>query len=286
MRVMQIQTIASLTVTALAWAWITSAKAADAPRAEETSVAAAIAVKSTTQPTTAPASVPIQGTVTISSTLDLQKADLSRIVVYVAPDKELDALPMRTDRPAVSQRNKQFSPNFLVVRRGTDVEFPNYDHFDHNVFSRSKAAPAFDLDRYPYGQSKSRVFDKLGVVQVFCNVHPSMRAIIFVAPNDYFCRAGGDGHFTLKGLAPGRYELVAWHERCDEQRKWVDTRLGAVGDITFALELSRKSILANDPPGRRAGYGVERGLGLKQERLDLPVVQEVHAAPPPGTSDR
>lgn len=56
------------------------------------------------------------------------------------------------------------------------MEFPNWDNFRHNVFSKSKAAPPFDLERYPYGESKSYQFTKLGVVQIFCNIHPNMRA--------------------------------------------------------------------------------------------------------------
>ncbi len=173
----------------------------------------------TTQPAATCPTVSVRGRVTIASALDIQKPDLSRVVIYLASEPAIDAVPMPAERPTVSQRNKMFVPNFLVVSRGAEVEFPNWDHFDHNVFSRSKAAPAFDLDRYPYGCSKTRQFDKLGVVQVFCNVHPSMRAIIFVTPNRFFTRADAEGQFELNGIPPGRHELVAWHERCDEQRK-------------------------------------------------------------------
>ncbi len=235
-----------------------------------------------TKPATVPANGTIHGQVTIAAGLDIQKPDLTRVVVYVASNPELDALPLPSGRPVVSQHNKTFVPNFTVVSRGTDVEFPNWDHFDHNVFSRSKAAPAFDLDRYPYGVSKSRQFDKLGIVQLFCNVHPNMRAIIFVTPNHYSARADADGKFQITGLPAGHYELVAWHERCEEQRKPFDVAVSSDADISFALEESRRSILANDPPERRAAYGVERGLGIKRERLDLPVVEESHPAPPPA----
>src|SRR5262249_15996809 len=132
----------------------------------------------TTAPTTQSAGVAVHGRVTVSGGFALQKPDLTRVVVYLASDPTLDAIPNPVEHPTVAQKNKAFVPNFIAVDRGTSVEFPNWDNFDHNVFSRSKAAPAFDLDRYPRGQSKTRTFDKVGVVQIFCNIHPSMRAIV------------------------------------------------------------------------------------------------------------
>ncbi len=234
----------------------------------------------TTQPTTRPALFSVSGHVSISTGLDFQKPDLSRVVIYVASDPTLDALPLTLGRPEVAQRNKSFVPNFLAITRGAEVEFPNWDRFEHNVFSRSKAAPAFDLERYPYGQSKTRMFDKVGVVQVFCNIHPSMRAIIFVAPNPFFTRADAQGQFELGGLPAGKYELVAWQERCEEERKTVDLGADSAASIDFTLGESRKNILANDPPRRGGGYGVERGLGVKREPLNLPVVKDSHPAPP------
>jgi plastocyanin len=123
-------------------------------------------------PSTQPARGVIAGRVTIATGWGAAKPDLSRAVVYLASDPLLDAEPVETPAapaaPAViAQRDKAFVPNFLLVPRGTEVEFPNWDRFDHNVFSRSAAAPAFDLDRYRYGKSKTRRFDKLGVVSGF-----------------------------------------------------------------------------------------------------------------------
>jgi len=228
-----------------------------------------------------PAGYSIHGRVSAAAGWDLQKPDLSRAVLYLASDPALDG-PAPDGSVSVAQRNKAFVPNFEVVPLGTTVEFPNWDRFDHNVFSRSKAAPAFDLDRYPYGQSKSRVFDKVGVVQVFCNIHPGMRALIVVTPNRYFARADADGRFEIGPVPAGKYQIVAFHERCEEQQKEFQAGPDASGEVNFALEESRKSIMTNDPPARRGSYGVERGLGAKREQLGLPVVKESHPAPAPA----
>jgi plastocyanin len=231
-------------------------------------------------PATRPADTgTVRGKVSIKGGSLFQKPDLSRVVVYLSSSPDLDKKAGPTTQAVVAQKNKAFTPNFVIVPVGTEVEFPNWDTFDHNVFSKSAAAPAFDLDRYPYGQSKKQTFGKLGVVQVFCNIHPEMRAVIYVTPNSYFTRADKDGNFEITGLPSGSFEVIAWNERCEEQHQTVQIQPARPSEITFTLQESRQRVLSTGED-RRGGYGVERGLGVKQEKLDLPVNQDVHPAPP------
>jgi plastocyanin len=249
------------------------------------------AVVSTTQPdiaavpSTMPTEQTIRGTVDFDGLLSLQKPNLSRVVVYLASSPALDSMPVPTKPFTVAQQNRTFVPNFIVVPKGAQVEFPNWDHFDHNVFSRSAAAPAFDLDRYPYGYSKTKYFDKVGVVQLFCNIHPSMRAIILVTPNSFFTRADANGHFELKGMPPGNYELVAWSDRTGDQRQTIEVGANATVDLALHLNENRQAVMQNDPPNHDSGYGVGRGLGVKREHLGLPVVQDAHPASQPAPSN-
>lgn len=224
----------------------------------------------------------ISGTVTIGGDWSLQKPDLTRVVVYIASNPSLDSDVPPTGHATIAQRHKAFVPNFVVVARGTTVEFPNWDDFEHNVFSLSKAAPAFDLDRYPRGQSKSRVFDKVGIVQIFCNIHPFMRAMVVVTPNAYFSRADAGGRFAIPNVPAGKYELVAWQERCDDQH--TDVTIGGPGttdDVSIELREKGRSIVSSEAAPPDNGYGVESGMGLKREKLNLPVVKDSHPAPDP-----
>jgi plastocyanin len=234
----------------------------------------------TTGPSTRPPGVCITGKVSISSLWDLHKPDLAHVVVYLASNPVLDAMPPAASSAEVAQRDKAFVPRFLVIPRSTIVEFPNWDHFEHNVFSRSTAAPAFDLDRYAYGLSKSRQFQNAGVIQVFCNIHPEMRAIIFVTPNRFFARVNGDGDFSIDGVPPGKYDVIVWNDRCKQQQQHISLSDAPPPPVSFTLEEDRQSIFTYDPPQKNS-YGVERGINAKRERLDLPVVQDVHPAPQP-----
>jgi plastocyanin len=234
----------------------------------------------TTAPSTQPAGYSIRGTVSVEQGWSLQKADLSRVALYLESEAGLDARTV-TVKVSIHQYRKAFDPDFLMVPRGSEVKFPNYDRFFHNVFSRSRIAPPFDLDRFPYGWEKGRQFDTPGVIHVFCNIHPQMHGMIVVTPNSVFARAGADGKFELPPVPAGRYTVVAWYERSGEVRQEVTvSEATPSAEISIVLKENRQSVLANVPPQHGSGYGVERGLGIKRERLDLPVVKDAHPAPP------
>jgi plastocyanin len=114
--------------------------------------------------------------------------------------------------PEMRQHGEQFVPHVLPIVAGTTVDFPNDDPIYHNVFSLSRVR-SFDLGRYPRGSSKSIQFARAGVVQVFCHIHADMSGYILVLDNPFFVVPDSAGHFTLDGVPPGDYTLVAWHER-------------------------------------------------------------------------
>lgn len=227
----------------------------------------------------------IHGTISVDSTWDLQKPDLSRVIVYLDSAPALDAVAPSTQPAVMAQQNKAFVPDLLVISRGQSVEFPNWDHFDHNVFSLSAAAPAFDLDRYAYGQAKDRSFDKTGVIQLFCNIHPDMRGIICVTPNTFFARGDNAGRFAIPAVPAGSWKLLAWSERCAAQSVIVSVGPHeAPNTVTLTLHSSRDAIIANVPPAPRQPPGPAQGLSVKRQELDLPVVGGLHPAtvPPPN----
>jgi hypothetical protein len=126
------------------------------------------------------------------------------------------------------------------------------------------------------------VFDKVGVVQLFCNIHPFMRAMVVVTPNSFAARANADGEFEIGNVPAGKYELVAWQERCDEQRVSVTIDGAAtLPEVSIDLHEKGRSIVSSEAPPSNRGYGVESGMGLKRERLNLPVVKDSHPAPDP-----
>jgi plastocyanin len=153
-----------------------------------------------------------------------KKQDRSNAVVYLrgGPASPADS---SSSVQRVYQRDKQFSPSVVVAPLGSTVEFPNQDKIFHNVFSLSSAA-RFDLGLYKSGTSKSIKAKKLGVIDVFCNIHPQMAAKILVLDTKYYAITEADGRFKIRGVPPGNYELVVWQPKGKESTRAITISSG------------------------------------------------------------
>jgi plastocyanin len=161
--------------------------------------------------------------------------DSSGVVVYLVGFEE----PPPKQAVEIRQRGKRFIPDLVAVTAGQNVSFPNDDAFLHNVFSPSGVRP-FDLGQYPRGETKTKRFPGVGVVEVFCNIHPEMAATILVLPNRRFARVGADGRFRIAGVPPGRWSLYAYSRRAAVPvRAQVDVTAGAATATALALEETR-----------------------------------------------
>lgn len=144
----------------------------------------------------------------------LKRRDYSGIVISLRPlNGGVPTVP--TAHVQMTQRNKTFTPHVLPVTAGAVVDFPNFDPIFHNAFS-SYNGQIFDVGLYPPGTSRSVKFSKPGVVRVFCNIHPTMSAVILVLNTQYFTTTLKDGNWALD-VPPGTYELSVFHERATDQ---------------------------------------------------------------------
>ena len=149
-----------------------------------------------------------------------------KAVVYLESDEPAkEKYPLPLVHRVLEQRGLKFHPEVLPVLVGTTVDFPNGDNLFHNVFSYSQTKE-FDLGRYPMGDSRSVVFDRPGVVRVYCDIHSQMNATILVLENPFFDSPDDDGSFTIAGVPEGKYRLCLWYGRDVVIRRTVTVRAG------------------------------------------------------------
>lgn len=160
--------------------------------------------------------------ITVSGTAELRDShvdavnkqrDFSGVVISLVPVGQPVAVSASA-RATMSQKNKTFLPHVLPVIAGTTIDFPNFDPIFHNAFS-SYSGQVFDVGLYPPGKSRSVRFVRPGVVRVFCNIHPSMSAVILVLETPYFVKTARDGSWSLD-VPPGTYQMDVFHERASE----------------------------------------------------------------------
>jgi len=90
----------------------------------------------------------------------------------------LAAASVQAAEITVDQHNKTFvvegnKVEAITISVGDTLRFRNDDPFFHNIFSLSDLK-TFDLGSFPKGQSKTVTFDKAGMVEVECAIHPEM----------------------------------------------------------------------------------------------------------------
>jgi plastocyanin len=153
----------------------------------------------------------VTGTVEISQRAKSHEG-LSDIVVWLKPVLQNATSSIAPEHVQLLQKNKMFHPHVLPITVGSIVDFPNADPIFHNAFS-SFDGQIFDLGLYAPGTSKSIHFHEPGVVRVFCNIHPTMSAVILVLDTPYFARVGRDGRYRIPKVPPGSYELRVFDER-------------------------------------------------------------------------
>lgn len=158
--------------------------------------------------------------------------DYSGVVVWLEP--AVPITPASEGRAQMVQKNKTFTPHVLAITVGTVVDFPNYDPIFHNAFSNYNGQ-IFDLVLYPPGTTKSQAFRRAGVVRVFCNIHPSMSAVIVVLKSPYFATSAKNGGFEIAHVPAGSYRMQVFHERASEQTLAALTRSIEVGDGPLEL---------------------------------------------------
>jgi plastocyanin len=179
------------------------------------------------------------------ASIDPTVDELSRVIIYLEGPGLKSAAPLQE---TLTQKNRHFDPEIVAVPVGSSVSFPNEDPIFHNVFSLSKVKQ-FDLGYYPAGETRSIRFDKPGIVQVYCHIHPDMSAAIVVLPTAFWTRPGTGGRFAFTGIPPGGYDLVAWHRSTGFFRRHISVTEGGTVNQDFVIPVKEIDSSVAAKPG-------------------------------------
>lgn len=155
-----------------------------------------------------------------------------RHVVIAAYPLDFTPEVQPTPNAVIYQQGKTFIPNVLPVTQGSVVYFVNRDDFYHNVFSISPGA-RFNIGRRPPGDRKGQTISRSGEVEMFCDIHPQMKAVILSLTTPYFTKIDENGRYRLPDLPDGRYRIEVFHAAAGYLKSEVDLRAGATRRLDF-----------------------------------------------------
>ena len=138
-----------------------------------------------------------------------------------------------------------FDPPVTVAGVGGTLLVTNDDDIMHNVHltlrydgDRRRSAGNIALPRAGITIRSTRALRWPGVLEVKCDVHAWMHAMIVLFPHPYFSITDVGGAATIKDVPTGSHTVRAWHEVFGELTQVVTVSADAVTPVSFVYSTS------------------------------------------------
>ncbi len=170
---------------------------------------------------------------------------LQNVFVYVKDGKTADNKNINSlgfDAPAqaqvLDQQGCQYVPHVVGVQVKQKLSVTNSDATSHNINLQAAKNEKSNPSQGPGAPPFERTFARPEtLIPVKCNQHPWMKAYIGVLSHPFFAVSGADGKFEIKGLPPGTYTVVAWHEKFkQEQTQSITVGAKETKEATFKFD--------------------------------------------------
>jgi hypothetical protein len=156
-------------------------------------------------------------------------------IVYLKGIEKGKAWEKPAKPPAIDNVKCDFNPHVQVIPAG-DLDIVNSDPVLHNTHGFLGKLTVFNVALPNQGQRIKRPLKRTGLVRVECDAHGWMLGWIYVADNPYYALTAKDGTFTLTGVPPGSYTLVAWQEYTGAVETPVTVKAKETAAITLELK--------------------------------------------------
>ena len=144
---------------------------------------------------------------------------LANVVVYVRGES-LNLYSFETPSEGVTLEHKgcRYVPHVLGLQVQQRLWVLNSDATTHNTHPIPKNNRDWSYSQPSGAAVITQVFDSPELFIPFKdNQHPWEKAYVGVFSHPFFSVSATDGTYKISGVPPGRYSVVAWHERLGEQ---------------------------------------------------------------------
>jgi len=183
------------------------------------------------------------GTAYPDSSVIVRGNALANVVVWLSDVKEGKTLPIER-RTEIVNEDCRLTPRVQAVVAGTTVNVRNEDRLAHTTRFMRGGAGGDTIASVPLtddGQvvPNEHLAAKAGMIAAACVQHPWTRGYIAVFESPYFAVTDESGAFHIDSVPPGKYHLLAWHERGEAQVER-DVEVSATGTSRVDIKLRLK----------------------------------------------
>ncbi len=139
----------------------------------------------------------------------------------------------------LDQNGCHYVPHVLGMMVNQRLQVTNSDPTVHNVHAMPRTNVEWNQSQPQGAPPIVKTFQHAEtLIPVKCNQHPWMKAYVAVLSHPFFAVSASDGRFEIRGVPPGRYTVVAWHEKLGEQTMNVVVGRGASTSADFTFNAS------------------------------------------------
>jgi hypothetical protein len=124
----------------------------------------------------------------------------------------VQSLLSKSPKVELDQANCTFIPRSLPFHQNQTLVLKSSDPKNHNVRFSGFNNAGFNQILPPNGQLETKLVAERVPVVVACDIHSWMKAHLMVFDHPFFATTGTDGSFEIKGVPPGRQNLIVWQE--------------------------------------------------------------------------
>ncbi len=162
---------------------------------------------------------------------------LANVVVFVKSGLENYRFDPPKDAIVLDQKGCTYAPRIVALMANQPLEIHNDDATIHNVHATPKSNTEWNKAQRAGSPPLQVSFPTPELAIPFmCNVHPWMRAFVFVFANPYYAVTTAAGKFELRNLPPGTYTIEAWHEKYGQKDQSVSIGPRESRTISFRFQ--------------------------------------------------
>ena len=147
------------------------------------------------------------------------------------------SFPVPPSPVVLDQDGCHYKPHVLGIQTEQKFQVKNSDPTAHNVNVQPKGNTPWNQSQPPNAPVIEKTFTRAEtLIPVKCNQHPWMKAWIGVLKHPFYSVSKADGSFEIANVPPGKYTVVAWHEKFGEKTMEVTVGDKATATADFAFD--------------------------------------------------
>jgi len=185
----------------------------------------------------------------VAETEVIKDGKIQNVLVYIKDGTTSDnkkitgfSFPVPNEPAKLDQNGCHYVPHVVGIQANQKFVVTNSDPTSHNVNVQGKSNASWNNVQSPNAPPIEQTFKRPEVIiPIKCNQHPWMKSYVGVFGHPFYAVTGPDGSFSLKGVPPGKYTLVAWHEKFGEKTMQIDLAANGTATADIAFDASASS---------------------------------------------